>query len=181
MTNLQLQQRGRYHVEVTNEKGTTSSKSYFVNVLGGLLSELTPQVIGEEVVYIPTGNYVRDEDHDERVSRFDNFFDYIEGEGRWIELEWTGEEWVEVPGGAQQSVRSNGEDDNPVQRIDGGLSDAAKITRTAGGVYRKAANEATVYFDAPGGITYSFESEEEYFEHRAQRGLPRDWSNIQIT
>lgn len=181
ITNLQLQQRGRYHLEVSNEKGTTSSKSYFINVLGGLLNELTPQVIGDQVVYIPTGNYVRDEFHDENVDKFDNFFDYIESEGRWIELEWQNNQWVEVPGGAQQSVRSNGDQDNPVTKIDGGISTAAKVTKASGGVYRKAANSSTVYFDAPGGISYSFSSETEYFEHRAARGLPRDWSNIQIT
>jgi len=186
VTNMQLQQRGRYHVEVSNEKGTTNSKSYFVNVLGGLLNELTPQTIGEEVVYIPTGNYVRDEDHDERVSKFDDFFDYIVGEGRWIQLRWAegergGGEWVEIPGGAQQSVRSSGDNPNPVTKIDGGISDAAKITRTVGGVYRKAADSPTVYFDSPGGVTYSFATEQEYFDHRAARGLPRDWSNLQIT
>jgi len=181
ITNMQLQQRGRYHLEVSNEKGRASSKSYFVNVLGGLLNELTPQVIGDQVVYIPTGNYVRDENHDEEVSKFDNYFDYIESEGRWIELEWQGNQWVEVAGGAQQSVRSNGAEDNPVTKIDGGISTAAKVTKVSGGVYRKSADSATVYFDAPGGISYSFSSTQEYFDHRAARGLPRDWSNLQIT
>jgi len=179
LNNVQLQQRGRYHLEVSNEKGTTSSKSYFVNVLGGLLNALTPQQIGEQIVYIPTGDYVRDEFHDEEVSKYDNYFDYVESEGRWIELEWQNNQWVEVPGGAKQSVRATGDDDNPVTKIDGGISTAAKVTKATGGVYRRVANELGVYFDAPGGISYKFKTETEYFEHRAARGLPRDWSNIQ--
>ena len=181
MTNPQLQQRGRYRCEVSNEKGVTSSKSYFVNILGGLLSELSPQVIGDETIYVPTGNYVRDENHDEQFSKFDNYFDYIESEGRWIELEWNGAEWVENAGGAVQSVFASGEDGRRVTRIDGGIAGAAKVTQVQGGRYHKAADSDTVYFDAPGGATYAFSSESEYFEHRAARGLPRDFSGVDIT
>jgi hypothetical protein len=181
MTNPQLQQRGRYRVEVSNEKGASSSKSYFVNVLGGLLSELSPQIIGDETIYVPTGNYVRDTNHDENYSKYDNYFDYIESEGRWIELEWGGGQWVENAGGAVQSVFATGEEGQRVTRIDGGIANAEKVTQVQGGRYHKSSESQTVYFDAPGGTTYAFSTETEYFDHRAARGLPRDWSGIDIT
>ena len=181
VTAAQLQQRGRYHVDVTNEKGTTSSKGYFINVLGGLLSELSPSIIGEETIYIPTGNYVRDTFHDEEVTKFDDYYDYIESEGRWIKLEWVDGMWSEIPGGAQQSVLSQGEEDTTVTKIDGGISSAEKVTQVHGGIYSKRADNPTVYFNAPGGVTYTFSTPEEYFDHRSARGLPRDWSGIKIT
>ena len=179
LRNAQLQHRGRYTLEVSNEVGTAFSKSYFVNILGGLLNELEAQEVGENTVYVPTGNYVRDEMHDAEVSKFDTYFDYIEGDSRWAQLEWVNGSWMEIEG-AIQSVFAESETVN-VRKIDGGISSAEKLTKTFGGRYwRKTPMDPHVYFDSAGGVSYKFASEEEYFNHRRQRGLPSDWSSIDI-
>tara|TARA_R100001015_G_C4619442_1_gene176165 strand:- start:453 stop:1835 length:1383 start_codon:yes stop_codon:yes gene_type:complete len=189
--NAQLQHRGRYHLEVSNEKGTRTSKSYFINVLGGLLKELEPQTIGGDadgtdatVVYVPTGNFIRDERHDANVSRFDPYFDFLPSQGRWVLLNYINGSWVEdtTPGSAVQSIQSaQGDEENPVQRIDGELSAADAVTRTVGGKYSQPAGSSRISFSAPGGISYTFASDSEYFEHRAARGLPQDFSGIDRT
>lgn len=186
--NAQLQHRGRYHLEVTNEKGTRSSKSYFINVLGGLLKELEPQTIGGDtdgidatVVYVPTGNFIRDERHDANVSRYDSYFDFLPSQGRWVKLDYANGTWLEdtTPNSAVQSVQAaQGDEDISVQRVDGELSTADAVTRTVGGKYMQSGDSSIISFAAPGGFTYTFANDEEFFEHRAARGLPQDFSGI---
>jgi len=191
--NAQLQQRGRYHLEVTNEKGTRTSKSYFINVLGGLLKELEPSTIGggdgadATVVYVPTGNYIRDERHDNSVSRFDNYFDYLPNDGRWVKLKYSGNQrsgtgnWYEdtTPGSAVQSVQQAiGEEDNSVFKINGDISSGERLTKTVGGKYSQNGGSGNITFSSPGGISYTFGSDASYFDHRASRGLPQDFSGI---
>lgn len=86
--NVQLQQRGRYTCEVSNEKGSSFSKTIFLNPIGGLLRELDDNDL-------PTGNLVRDDDHDRQYSEFDDYFDYDPEDGRWFLAEWNGRQWVE--------------------------------------------------------------------------------------
>jgi len=86
--NIQLQQRGRYTCEISNEKGSVFSQAFFLNPIGGLLRELDGDGL-------PTGNLVRDEDHDAQFSQFDDYFDYDPEEGLWFLAEWNGNQWVE--------------------------------------------------------------------------------------
>jgi len=185
--NAQLQQRGRYHLEVSNEKGTRSSKSYFVNVLGGLLKELEPSTIGggdgvdATVVYVPTGNNIRDERHDAHISRFDSYFDYLASDGRWVKLDYVNGQWIEdtTPGIAMQSVQqAQGDEENSVQKISGDISSGETLTKTIGGKYTQNSGRGRVSFLSPGGLSYTFANDLEYFEHRAARGLPQDFSGI---
>ena len=186
--NAQLQQRGRYTLEVSNAIGVKSSKSYFVNVLGGLLKELEPSTIGTgtgaTVIYVPTGNYIRDESHDNQVSKYDTYFDYIASENRWAKMDWINGEWSEdtTPGAAMQSVFAASQDpESGVTQVDGELSKGDSLAKVHGGTYfRKTPNEPAVYYNSPGGITYKFNTEQEYFDHRALRGLPQDWSGIDV-
>ena len=136
------------------------------------------------VVYVPTGNFIRDERHDANVSRFDPYFDFLPSQGRWVLLNYINGSWVEdtTPGSAVQSIQSaQGDEENPVQRIDGELSAADSVTRTVGGKYSQPAGSSRISFSAPGGISYTFASDSEYFEHRAARGLPQDFSGIDRT
>jgi len=185
--NAQLQHRGRYHLEVSNEKGTRTSKSYFVNVLGGLLKELEPSTIGggdgvdATVIYVPTGNYIRDERHDNEISRLDSYFDYLASDGRWVKLDYSNGQWMEdtTPGSAVQSVQqAQGDEDNSVQQINGDISSGATLSKTIGGKYLQPPDALTPTFLSPGGLSYAFSTEAEYFEHRAARGLPQDFSGI---
>ena len=86
--NIQLQQRGRYTCEVSNEKGSVFTQAFFLNPIGGLLRELDDDGL-------PTGGLVRDEDHDAQFSQFDDYFDYDPEDGRWFLAEWNGNQWVE--------------------------------------------------------------------------------------
>tara|TARA_Y100001963_G_scaffold128327_1_gene182502 strand:- start:344 stop:1588 length:1245 start_codon:yes stop_codon:yes gene_type:complete len=86
--NVQQQQRGRYTCEVSNEKGTSFSPTAFINPIGGLLQEL-------DVNNLPTGDYIRDEDHDNQFTQFDDYWDYDLVENRWFFATWSGDAWVE--------------------------------------------------------------------------------------
>jgi hypothetical protein len=89
--NLQLAQRGRYTCEISNEKGVSYTKSFFINPLGGLLQELNEDGL-------PLGTYIRDDDHDSKYSQYDSYWDYdLEGE-RWFLATRVGNKWVEKAG-----------------------------------------------------------------------------------
>jgi len=86
--NIQLQQRGRYTCEISNEKGSAFTTTIFLNPLGGLLRELDDNGL-------PTGALVRDDDHDSEFSQFDSYFDYDPEDSRWFLVDWNGNQWVE--------------------------------------------------------------------------------------
>lgn len=86
--NAQQQQRGRYTCEVSNEKGMSSTRAVFINPIGGILVELDDNGL-------PTGNHVRDENHDSKFSQFDSYWDYDPTNVRWYLAEYNGSSWIE--------------------------------------------------------------------------------------
>ncbi len=96
LMNVQQQQRGRYTCEVSNEKGMSSTRAVFINPIGGILVELDDNGL-------PTGNHIRDEEHDNKFSQFDSYWDYDPVGIRWYLAEWNGSGWIE------------GTDEKPVQ------------------------------------------------------------------
>ena len=98
LMNVQQQQRGRYSCEISNEKGTASTRAVYVNPIGGILVELDDNGL-------PTGNHVRDENHDSDFTQFDSYWDYDPVGVRWYLAEWNGSQWIE--GTEEKAVKNS--------------------------------------------------------------------------
>ena len=92
--NCQQQQRGRYTCEVSNEKGSTFTRSVYINPIGGILMETDDNGL-------PTGTHIRDEVHDDQFTQFDDYWDYDEVGQRWYLASWNGSQWIESVDGEQ--------------------------------------------------------------------------------
>ena len=167
--NVQLQQRGRYTCEVTNEKGSGFSQTIFLNPIGGLLRELDDDGL-------PTGNLVRDTDHDAEFSQFDDYFDYDPEDGKWFLATWNGSQWVESN---QEPNFYQGKDlpesTNPAKTI---ISRASSIAASSATSARSRAigkyfqdETSFVFFVEPGKPNIRFANLEELNSHKQANGF----------
>ena len=167
--NIQLQQRGRYTCEVSNEKGSAFSQTIFLNPIGGLLRELDGDGL-------PTGNLVRDEDHDAEFSQFDDYFDYDPEDGKWFLAEWNGSQWVESN---QEPNFYQGKDlpesTNPSRTLIARASSVAASSATSArsraiGKYFRD-ETSFIFFVEPGRPNIRFADMEELNSHKEANGF----------
>tara|TARA_R110000822_G_scaffold26819_8_gene80507 strand:- start:4902 stop:6254 length:1353 start_codon:yes stop_codon:yes gene_type:complete len=176
LLNVQLQQRGRYTCEISNEKGSSFTNTIFLNPLGGLLREL-------DTNGLPTGTLVRDQNHDEEFSQFDSYFDYDEEDGKWFLAEWQGSQWVE----SNQTPNFYKGKDLPetTNQAKALITKASSIAATsqnnarsrATGTYYK--EDSAYHFEEPGKPTVKFNSNALLYSHRESLGYPANTSNIE--
>lgn len=88
--NVQLQQRGRYTCEVSNEKGSSFTKAFFFHPHGGMLKAVNKDGI-------PTGKWIRDKKHDATHKSTHGYIDYDLSRRRWFKAIWNDGEWIEDP------------------------------------------------------------------------------------
>ena len=173
--NVQLQQRGRYTCEVQNEKGSSYTKTIFLNPLGGLLRELDDNGL-------PTGALVRDDDHDAEFSQFDSYFDYDTEDGRWFLVDWNGKQWVESN---QEPNFYKGKDlpksTNQAKTI---ISKASAIATRSQNLSRSRAigkyfqdSTSNIFFIEPGKPNVKFTSMSEYESHKETTGFTFQGTN----
>jgi|TARA_R110002020_G_scaffold314978_1_gene530123 hypothetical protein len=173
--NVQLQQRGRYTCEVQNEKGSSYTKTIFLNPLGGLLRELDDNGL-------PTGALVRDDDHDAEFSQFDSYFDYDTEDGRWFLVDWNGNQWVESN---QEPNFYKGKDlpksTNQAKTI---ISKASAIATRSQNLSRSRAigkyfqdSTSNIFFIEPGKPNVKFTSMSEYESHKETTGFTFQGTN----
>ncbi len=173
--NVQLQQRGRYTCEVSNEKGRVFSKTLFLNPLGGLLRELDENSL-------PTGALVRDVDHDEQFSQFDDYFDFDPEDGRWFLAEWNGNQWVESN---QEPNFYKGKDlpksTNQAKTL---ISKASSIAQSSANKSRSRAigkyyqdSTSYIFFIESGKPTIKFNSVDEFNSHKSSTGFDFQGTN----
>lgn len=173
--NVQLQQRGRYTVEVQNEKGSVFSQTMFLNPIGGLLRELDDDGL-------PTGALIRDEDHDQRFSQFDDYFDYDPEDGRWFLAEWNGNQWVESN---QEPNFYKGKDmpksTNPSKTL---IAKASSIAQSSANTSRSRAigkyyqdSTSFIFFIESGRPNIKFNSVDEFEAHKKSTGFDFQGTN----
>jgi len=173
--NVQLQQRGRYTCEVSNEKGSVFSQTLFLNPIGGLLRELDDNGL-------PTGALVRDTDHDEQFSQFDDYFDFDPEDGRWFLAEWNGNQWVESN---QEPNFYAGKDlpksTNPAKTL---ISKASSISQSSANRSRSRAigkyfqdKSSLIFFLEAGKPNIKFSSVSEYESHKQATGFTFQGTN----
>tara|TARA_Y100000385_G_scaffold288067_1_gene353770 strand:+ start:21 stop:1397 length:1377 start_codon:yes stop_codon:yes gene_type:complete len=173
--NVQLQQRGRYTCEVSNEKGSVFSQTLFLNPLGGLLRELDENSL-------PTGALVRDVDHDEQFSQFDDYFDFDPEDGRWFLAEWNGNQWVESN---QEPNFYKGKDlpksTNQAKTL---ISKASSIAQSSANKSRSRAigkyyqdSTSYIFFIESGKPTIKFNSVDEFNSHKSSTGFDFQGTN----
>jgi len=174
--NVQLQQRGRYTCEISNTKGSSYTKSIFLNPLGGLLRELDDDGL-------PTGTLVRDEAHDSQFSQFDSYFDYDPEDGNWFLAEWKASQWVE----SQQTPNFYTGKDLPqsTSHAQTLITKASSIAETSKNNARSRAigkyysHGAHYHFEEPGKTTIKFRGEQLLFAHQQKLGFPQSTSNME--